>query len=72
MTPMVFMSLKWEKELERPDWSLIQWRIFSRLLKTKEKRQLEGKGANDTRTRTQCTFSDLGAYQTSTNYKGKP
>jgi hypothetical protein len=67
MTPMVFMILKWEKVLERPDRPLIQWQTYARLLKTKEKKQLEGKDINSAKTRNGCASVDLGKYQTSTN-----
>ena len=67
MTPIVLMILKWEKELERPDRPLTQWRIYAHLLKTKEKKPPEGKGVNSAETRKRCAFTDLGEYQTSTN-----
>lgn len=67
MTPMVFMILKWEKELEQPDRPLIQWRTYARLLRTKEKKQPEARGINSTKTRNRCAFADLGQYQTATD-----
>lgn len=67
MTPIVLMILKWEKELERPDRPLTQWRIYAHLLKTKEKKQPEGKGVNSAKTQKRCAFVDLSECQTSTN-----
>ena len=35
MNQMVSMILKWEKELENPDHTLFQWKVYERLLMTK-------------------------------------
>ena len=41
--------------------------IYAHLLKTKEKKQPEGKGVNSAKTQKRCAFVDLSECQTSTN-----
>jgi hypothetical protein len=67
MNPMVFMILKWEKELEHPDHHQRQWQTYARLLKTKEKKQPERKSTESVKTQKRRASTALGKYQTSTN-----
>jgi hypothetical protein len=55
MNPMISMILKWEKELEHPDHTLIQHQNFARLLKTSVK---------TIGIKKQTNFTDLVTHQT--------
>ena len=64
MNPMVFMILKWEKELEHPNRPLIQWQIFKRLLTTKEDNPPGRKSIKSISSQKQCDCADRVEYQT--------
>ena len=64
MDPMVLMILKWEKELEHPNRSRIQWQIFKRLLRPKEDKQSGRKGIKSVSSQKRCDFADHVEYQT--------
>lgn len=64
MNPIVFMTLKWEKELEQPNRPFIQHQVYGGLLKSKKDERPKTKSPKSTQTHKQCNYVNLVEPQT--------